>query len=187
MSEGKKSYGKTSRLTRLTIAGLAMALILIALILGLLWFVPSGDNQESGVIPQEWAVPLGKLRQNHIEKHGVVEGMLVMHFISEDCHCSVDARNHLQDLQADHVFGDARQVHLNPDTPGLGIRLNPSLAIWNEEGRLIYAGAYSSGGICGEGLDFARTVMRWSLLTGSEPFFYPPELSCHCPEAKAQP
>lgn len=84
----------------------------------------------------------------------------VVHFIDEKCACSSYSRSHIEDLQS--VLNDTEQFtmsSLDSLTNGISIPATPSVAIWDQKGKLAYFGPYSSGAVCGEGVDFVSRVI----------------------------
>jgi len=106
----------------------------------------------------------------------------VVHFNDYACPCSRYSAPHIQRLQ--EVFKDTRQMVLSPGhglMQGLNIPATPSVAVWDEKGRLAYFGPYSSGAVCGSGQDFVSRVLH-SLAEAKNPMWVNTlAVGCYCP------
>jgi hypothetical protein len=111
----------------------------------------------------------------------------VMHFTDEECACSSYSRGHIKDLQS--VLIQSEQFTMTASDSimnGILIPATPSVAVWDKQGELAYFGPYSSGAVCGEGVDFVSQVLvelerqknpKWINMLG---------IGCFCPWLKVE-
>lgn len=91
---------------------------------------------------------------------GMQGKITVVHFSNKNCPCNTYSRDHVQRLQPQ--LSVSHQVTLNPSDNALlniSIPASPATAIWDSHGQLAYFGPYSSGAVCGSGLDFVSRTL----------------------------
>lgn len=88
-------------------------------------------------------------------------GITIVHFTEDSCPCVSYSQQHIKQLQP--ILKQTQQYILQSDDArlvGVSLPATPSVAIWDEQGRLAYFGPYSSGLHCGQGEDFVTTIMN---------------------------
>jgi hypothetical protein len=128
---------------------------------------------------------LNKVNEN--EKDMANRKVTVVHFTDGNCPCSSYSRAHIKNLQG--VLAQSRQITANPSDgfmKDVAIPATPSVAVWDESGKLAYFGPYSGGTLCGQGEDFVSRIMgelqqqrnpQWINMLG---------IGCYCPWNKAE-
>jgi hypothetical protein len=113
---------------------------------------------------------------------------LVVHFVDTDCVCHRDSSKHIRDIESRYQH-QAKFMQINPhsDQNSLPFRLEtsivratPAVAIWNAKGEFQYFGPYSSGVICGKGIDFVDLVMSQLSNNTMTPWFNSLGTGCFC-------
>lgn len=85
----------------------------------------------------------------------------IVHFTDEQCPCVSYSKQHIKSLQP--ILSNTQQVVLKlSDAPmdGIWVPAIPSVAVWDELGKLAYFGPYSSGLHCGQGDDFVKAIIQ---------------------------
>ncbi|EAT12757.1 hypothetical protein HF888_13240 [Bermanella marisrubri] len=84
----------------------------------------------------------------------------VMHLRSESCPCTVYQDAHIAQLQS--TLKETHQLTLSGDQLNdLGLLVaTPSVVIWDDQGKLVYFGPYSSGAVCGQGIGFVERTLQ---------------------------
>lgn len=78
---------------------------------------------------------------------------LLLHFSDPNCPCDSANRRHVEDLQA--RYPALKLIPVAPESPNWPLLASlPAAALFNSEGQLLYFGPYSSGPVCGTGINF---------------------------------
>lgn len=90
---------------------------------------------------------------------GVTGKAALIHFISEDCHCTQFSENHKADINklAASLGFNILQIVVTADGP---IPSTPSIAIISATQQLLYYGPYSTGLACSESNGYVEMVLQ---------------------------
>jgi len=106
----------------------------------------------------------------------------VIHFTDSSCPCSRYSREHISNLQP--VLVSSQQYEVSPQDKlviGISIPATPSVAVWDEQGKLAYFGPYSSGAVCGRGTDFVTRVISELKQKNNPEWINMVGVGCYCP------
>lgn len=114
-------------------------------------------------------------------------GPVLVHLYAADCACEQASRNHLQNLQTRYPHLEVRTLErealLQDAFWPVPLSL-PTAALFNPDGQLLYFGPYSSGPVCGTGINFVDNLLAGlAPAYTAEPWINSLAFGCFCDHA----
>lgn len=114
----------------------------------------------------------------------------VLHISAEDCRCSKRSKPHRQRIEGAYAHRAVRFVSMAPDDPFSAalreaVPAAPAAVVLDRTGRVLYAGPYSSDGMClpRSGQGAVERSLQTLLDGAAPPVFNPLGVGCLCPLA----
>lgn len=98
-------------------------------------------------------------------RFGAATSLQVLHFVDDTCPCARFSEPHIKEVEAQWVNLGIEFSSVSPTTIiGSGVDsalvpASPAVAVWNQQGEIIFFGPYTSGAVCGEGEDLLAKVL----------------------------